>query len=887
MTPAHPLRRMLRRLLAMVRRPTLERDMQSEMLEHIDRATARYEARGMSLDAARLAARREFGNMGVIQEDARDARGTQWVEAFAGDIRFAFRYFARHRFTVAIIVAVLALGTGTNTLIFSGFRAAFFRAAPGMTYDADQARLWATERPSRQGRWNVREFTYAELTALAARRDIFADVTGFATQDVVVGGRDGTEARARTAQFVTSNFFNSLHISLAAGQGFAPVADERAAADLTAVISHSMATTQFGSPANAVGQSILVNDVTLRVIGVAPPRFQGAFRDMDGNPAVWIPVSARALAGKLPERWMNESASLMVVTRLAPGVSHDEATTVVRQLINSTMPDSAARVGMARNAVVFEMNTLPPDDDREDLVMMFGLIGLGGILLLLIGWMNVSSLMVAAAVGRRHEIAVRLSLGASRRRVLRQLITESTLLSIVGGFLGLAIARAAVMWLRTKIGGVDISLDASTLAFGLGLAVVTGVLFGLSPALHATRGAVAEAVRDSGSGTTSQSRLQRTFVAAQIALSQPLLVVLGATLVAAIAEYKPFSPELRRHLVAVDVRPFSAVADTLPLFLAQHADVIGAAPYPGSIDAGWFVPAAGPRAIVDLKGAAPGWLGLAGVPILAGRDVQLADTIGTKTIPVVIGSDFAKAAWGDASPIGRVIGPPQLRNMDDAEMTMTVVGVFDATQRIPGTSFQGAQETATFRAYTARDKKWSRWSVLVRTRPAGQPMIDDLRQLIRSRAPSLPITRIVTYEQIDAEQYKESVYVSLLMGGCGIFALLLSSLGLYGVVSLAVQQRTREIGIRIAVGANPNWVARMFLKSGVKVCAAALLIGLPLSMFALRMAEGEGLVIGPSINVWAIGAGIAVMLIGVAAGATWVPARRASRVDPALTLRAD
>jgi putative ABC transport system permease protein len=335
------------------------------------------------------------------------------------------------------------------------------------------------------------------------------------------------------------------------------------------------------------------------------------------------------------------------------------------------------------------------------------------------------------------------------------------------------------------------------------------------------------------------------------------------------------------------VRPFSAVADTLPQFLMQHPDVIGAAPYPVVIDNGWVVPAAGPRAIVNLQGAAPGWLDVAGIPILAGRDVAFADTTGTKTIPVVIGSDFAKAVWGNTSPIGRTIGPPELRNMEAAEMTMTVVGVFDATQRIPGSSFSAPQETAIFRAFTARDKKWSRYSVLVRTRPAGQPLIEDLRQLIRSRAPSLPITRIVTYEQIDAEQYAESVYVSLLMGGCGIFALLLSSLGLYGVVSLAVQQRTHEIGIRIAVGANPGRVTTMFLKSGVKVCAVALLIGLPLSMFALRIAEGEGLVIGPRINVWAIGAGIAILLVGVAAGATWVPARRASRVDPALTLRAD
>lgn len=879
---------MIRRLFAMLRRPRLENDMQAEMLEHIEQATARYAARGLSIEEARLAARREFGNVGVIQEEARDARGTQWVEAFAGDIRFALRYFARHRVTVAIIVAVLALGTGTNTLVFTGLRSVFFRPPAGMTYDADQARLWATERVSKQARWNLREFTYAELTTLAARRDIFTEVTGFASQDVVVGGRDGTEARVSTAHFVTSNFFSSLRIPLEAGQGFAPVADERGSPDLRTVISHKMAIALFGDPAAAIGRSVLVNDVLLRVIGVAPPRFQGALRDPDGWPAFWIPLSARALAGRWPQRWLNEIPTLTVITRLAPGASRDEATTVVRQLVNSTMPDSAARVGMARNAFAFGLREVPPGDEREDLILIIGLMGLGGILVLLIGWMNVSSLMVAAAVARRHEIAVRLSLGASRRRVLRQLITESTMLSLAGGTLGLALAWAALVWVRSQVGGIDLDPDIGTFVFALGLAILTGVVFGLSPALHATRGAVAEAIRDSGAGTTSQSRLQRTFVAAQIALSQPLLVVLGATLSAAIVGYRPFSLELRRHMVAVDFRALdSKVADSLPQFLVQHPDVIGAAPYPASIDQGWIVPPVGKRAIVELKGGAPGFLSLAGIPIVAGRDVSLADTVGAKAIPVVIGSDFAKAVWGNASPIGRVIGPPELRNMNDAEMTMTVVGVFDAAQRMPGTSFSAPKETATFRAFTARGKHWERERVLVRTRPAGQPMIDELRQLIRSRAPSVPITKIMTYEQIDASNYQDAIFTSLLMGACGIFALLLSSLGLYGVVSLAVQQRTREIGIRIAVGANPGRVTTMFLKSGVKVCAFALLIGLPLSMLALRMAEGEGLVIGEGINVWLIGAGIAVLLVGVAAGATWIPARRASRVNPALTLRAD
>lgn len=811
------------------------------------------------------------------------------IETLANDARFALRYFARHKLTVAIIVAVLTLGTTANIAIFSVVQAQFFRPPPAVSYGATQARIWGGERLIHTGGWRHREFTYAEIAALAAQRDVFDDVTGFMSQTVVLGGRDGTEALARNAQFVTSGFFGSLGVRLAAGVGFAPQPDERAGAALTAVLSHGMATRLFGDPAGALGRSILVNDVSLRVVGVAPPQFQGAIRDMDSEPAAWIPVSARAAVSGLPSRSLTEDPVLMVVARLKAGVSRDQAAAVAQRVVAATLPDSAARVGMARNAHVLGMNALPPGGGQQaELILIYGLVGIGGALVLLVFWMNVSSLMVAAAVGRRHEIAVRLSLGASRRRILRQLLTESTLIAVAAGAAGMSIAWIGLAAVRSQIGNIDIGVDAGTFVFAFALAIATGVVFGLSPALHATRGAVAEAIRDSGTGSTSQSRLQRTFVAAQIALSQPLLVLLASTLVVAVSGYRPYAPEVSRHLISFGIRPFTPVVDTVTRLIADHPDVVGAAPYPRGLDAGWIVAPNGVRATLELQGAAPGFLGLANVPIVLGRDVQLSDTAGAKSIPVVIGSDFARAVWGDENPVGRTVAPPELRGMEDEEMSLTVVGVFDATRRMPGTSFSTpANDRPAFRAYTARGKHWSRDRVLVRTRAGAEPMVDELRRLIRRRLPSLPISQVITYERIDASNYEDAIFTASLMGSLGLVALLLASLGLYGVVSLAVQQRTREIGIRIAVGANPASVARMFLGSGVRVSVVALLIGLPLSIVALRFAMSQGLVIGPGLNVWAIGLGIAVVLLSVAAAATWVPARRAAWVDPATTLRVE
>ena len=223
---------------------------------------------------------------------------------------------------------------------------------------------------------------------------------------------------------------------------------------------------------------------------------------------------------------------------------------------------------------------------------------------------------------------------------------------------------------------------------------------------------------------------------------------------------------------------------------------------------------------------------------------------------------------------------------------MTVVGVYDATHALPGmswsgTAVRGSMSASQSRVYTARGKRWRHDRVLVRTRGPAEPFLPELRRFIRAAAPSLPVSSMQTLAQADAKEYRDTLRSAMLAGAAGALALLLASLGLYGVVSLAVQQRTREIGIRIAVGAQPARVARMFLASGVRVGVVALTLGLPLSVIGLKVAVSRGIVIAPGVNVYMIGAVIAVVLLTIASAATWMPARRAARVDPALTLRVD
>lgn len=821
----------------------------------------------------------------------------------AADARFALRYFARHKGTTAIIIAVLALGTGANTVIFSLYQSQFVRPAPAMPDNADVARIWGQERPTTTANWKLRGFTAPELDALSERRDVLSAVGAWTAEDVVLRG-DSTVARAVEAQFVTTNYFAVAGVPLVAGVGFPP--DEGAAPNMTAVMSFLEAESRFGSASAAVGRDVLVNEVPVTIVGVAPPRFQGAELEMD-EPALFMPLGARALTSRVPARWVDEDPRLQAFGRLAAGASLDQASQLAQQVATNTLPDSAARVGLARMGAVVEMNAPPPGTPADALLALVFLSAIG-ILILFVAWMNVGSLMVAAAVGRRHEIAVRLSLGASRLRLLRQLVTESTVLALVGSAIGLLVATWLLTWnQKVEIDGSDIVPDLGTYLFVLGMALGTGILFGLSPALHATRGRVAGALRDSGSGASSRSRLQRGFVVAQIALSQPLLVLLGTMLSLVITDYRPLAAEMAQRVITVQFRPIEngapeqraeAVRHLLPR-IAERPEVLAVAPVAAGLDIRGIAPtllaaAVGDSAppVVHVEGTVPGWFTLVDVPVILGRDVSYADTAAADH-PVVIGSDLARSLWGDANPIGRTIASPPIGDMGQTDsIALTVVGVYDATYRLPGMSWGGYATTGSMtesatRIFTARGQHWRKDQVLVRTRGPAAPFVPELQKFLRAAAPTLPVSSATTLAQIDEDEYNVTMRMSALVGAGGLLALLLASLGLYGVVSLAVRQRTREIGVRIAVGAEPVQVARMFLRSGVMVSLVALAIGLPASVAVLKIALSQGVIIAPGTNPYLIGTVIAALLVGVAAAATWVPARRASSVDPAVTLRTE
>jgi predicted permease len=818
------------------------------------------------------------------------ANSARWFDALRADLRFAGRYFGRNKLTVAIIVSVFALGIGANAALVTVIQSQVQRPAPAVPDDA-QVRIWGEERRTPAARWNPRSFSYAEFQELAARRETFTDVAAWLAHDVILDSGDSTGPLGVGAHFVTQKYFATLGVGIAAGNEF-PMTED-GVADMSAVMSFDMAVRLFGTPAAAVGTRILVNEVPIHVVGVAPRGFQGALRNMD-RPALWIPVSARADIARVPSRWLTERAILEVFGRVAKGVSPERAANTAQLVLSRTLPDSAGRVGMARRAQILSLHAMEPGERSQELIVTFGILGFAGIVLLLITCTNVSSLMVAAAAARRHEIAVRLSLGASRGRVLRQLLTETTVLAVAGAATGLLVCWWLLMWVsggRGNVQGNMIAPDVYTVAWTMAIALGTGIVFGLSPALHAIRGGVAHALRDSGTGASRRSRLQRGFVVAQIVFSQPLLVMLGVMLAMIGAEYRPLGKELSERLTSVTFRPLSATGapgqrreavDSLIPRIAAHPEVTGVV-----AEASWMTtrgflvsgrdsssPAANAPTTILVYGAAPGWFALQDIPILLGRDVAFADTA-ERDWPVVVGNDLARTLWGETSPIGRTMTAP-----GEDSIRMIVVGVYNAAQPMT----VGSQEQKVF---TAHGKEWRRDAILVRTRGPAEAFTPELWQLIRNAAPGLPVTRMRTLALGDAEERRTRFMISGLVGAGGALALLLASLGLYGVIALAVRQRTREIGIRIALGAKPVRVARMFLGSGVRLGVVGLAIGLPLTMLLLRLLLSNAELLAPKVNQWAIGVGIAATLLAVAAAATWVPAQRAARIDPSSTLRTE
>ena len=877
------------RLRAMFRRSSLEREMLEEMHLHLDRRAQVLVAGGMKPEEARLAARREFGNVAMHQEDGRDARGTQWLDALLGDIRFALRHFSRHRLATCTIVAVLSLGIAVHAFELTLLRSITVKPPPGISSSVPLARVRGLYRIIDQTDWRGRRMAYPEVWQVAALNDVFSSVAASTRAKAILGADD--DERMVTVHFVNSDYFRTLGVDVLRGPGLPRSrSGSGAAPELAAVVGGALWERTLGRP-DTVGQTLLINGHAVRVTGVASPHFVGAVETDDSGLVVWMPLDTRpiilAASGATAFAFASPDSQLFdVVGRLRDGVSADSATTIVRGVSASVTGGIQQPVSLGWPLMRFDadvVNLRGITDVGSDMGLIAALAGIFSALILLVVCTNVSGLLAASAAKRGHEIAVRLSLGASRGRIVRQLLTESCLLSLGGSAMGVAL-----YWLAFQAGarftskGQFYGPDIGTVTLTAVSAFAVGILFGLTPALHAARGGVRGALSKHGTTTTGPSRLQRGLVTAQISLTQPLLVTMASLVVMLLTSVPKNLPErVQAHVVkfslnygAMAGKPeaHEVILQRMVNHLRETPGVVGVVPDARSYGEMKFsLPGQQRVVIAGYQYVQPGYFNLLDVPLIHGDDRVVADSMPT----LVIGADLARSLLGDVNPVGHYIdGAPRGVGREH----YLVTGVYDS--RLFG-------EHGRPVVYRVVRNSWSQ-AFLVRTSKPAVELLIPIRRAIRAELPTTPIESSSTLTDLEASQQRDVRVGLLVMMSTVTVVLLISCIGLYGVVSLAVAQRKREIGIRMALGARAREVVSLFYRGGMKLTVVGLLFGLPVSLagaYILKSVAGMEAQGGPSLAL--IGTGVGVVVFLVASLATVFPARRAATVDPVEVLRAD
>ncbi|MQA91385.1 MAG: FtsX-like permease family protein [Gemmatimonas sp.] len=889
-------------------RQRLEEEMQAEMAEHIDRSTKRLIARGLSPDEVRREAHLEFGNVGYLREEGRIARGTAWFDTLIADLRFGLRHFVRNPLSTLTIVAVLSVGIGINVVLFTLVYSFTDRPPSGVEMSDELVRI----RGSQIGLNSrvERAFTREEIEAYAGLKMHFSAIAAWTSQPVTSAG-PGVAETTVTATFVAGDYFELLGVQPVLGSGL--VEDDAAQG---AVLSHALWTRSFAEDPGVLGRTITFHDVPFTIVGIAPPRFRGASWEARDDMQVWLPLSGhRRVFPEIP----SEAELFRAIARLQPGITHETAGAAVDVVAGRIMSDldrapsqDAFALGRDPSAEVVPLLAdnleLGFEANARFVKLSFGVLGL---LTLLVTCANVSALQTGLALARRREIAIRMSLGAQRVRVIRQLVTESLLLSILAAGAAVGVSLALMRVLLSIVGAFsfDLVFDRTTLLVTFGVALAAGLLFGLSPALHATRVAIAGALKDSaGSIAGGRARLQRGLVIAQIALTQPLAVCVATLVVLGVFEYRN-SPRNPYGEQIVQVRLASASTRNIPItgdaaedrerreterlieVFRQEPGITNAVYFPNRvpIDQDAFTLPDSARTGSDdvepfyLVGRAvmPGYLDLIGTPIVLGRDLEPADTAGfpTAAIPVIIGDDMARSLWGDESPVGRrVEGIAAV----EEPMMLEVVGVYEKSFDAPGHSRN------PFTIFLPLDPRLASRSasrfIMLRTSSPAETMMPTIREIVRDEAPRAAITELHTLASAEGEERFVLWGAIALFSSGGLVVLLLCALGLYAVVAFAVGQRTGEIAVRMAIGARTRQIVRHFASDGLRLGVFGIVIGLPLSVLGLRMLM-QLAPQTPPVSLPAITAIVAVGVLLVAGLATWIPASRAAEVDPALTLR--
>ena len=889
------------RLRALFRRNDVEAELDAELRSHFEHEVEKHVAAGASRQEAMRRARLEFGGFDQVKEECRDARGVSLLETMIQDARYGLRMLAKTPAITTVALLSLALGIGANTAIFSLIDTVMLRMLPVQKPEE----LVQLEMKTKQD--TNPSFTNPLWEQVRDHQDVFTSAMAWSREKFDLA--DGGEAQNVQGVYTSGEYFSTLGVRPLLGRLFT-AADDRRGCSGAVVLGHGFWQQHYGGAESAIGSMLRLNGLSFPVIGVTPPGFFGA--DVGERFDVAIPICAEAVMdGK--KSYLDERSTwwIRVMGRLKPEVNNDLAMArlnlLAPQILTSALPQKwkpAEQQNFLKRSFLTHpaangLSALRRQYERplEVLMVVVGLV-------LLIACANIASLLLARSAARRQEIAVRLSLGASRARLIRQVLTESLVLSGLGALLGVFFARwggaLLVRFVSTENEKVylDLSMDGRVLGFTAGIAILTGFLFGILPAFRATRVSLASAMK--GGRTDKAENLSRYhsgrwIVAVQLALSLVLLVGTGL-FVGSFRNLLSLDAGFDRSnvlLVNTNIHNTQIPAAERAAFYGQVLERLKAIPGTDSASQCWFTPirgwiwndniliegkppASGDENLTWFNWVTPGYFATMRTALRRGRDFDDRDSNSSPHVAVV-NETFVRRFFPKEEPLGKYF------RVEGAELTarapVQIVGVvkdakyeslrddFPATAYIPLAQMADVSESTTFQ---------------IRAAAAPASFIPQVRDAIAGVNKAASLQFMTFAQQIDDSLAQERL-LAMLSAFFGGLALLLTAIGLYGVMSYAVTQRTHEIGIRIALGAQRGSVLRLVMRDVALVLATGTAAGILGALWVTRLVRQ--LLFGLTPTDAGTMALAAVALVGVALLASYLPARRATRVDPMVALR--
>ncbi|HSG07520.1 MAG TPA: ADOP family duplicated permease [Longimicrobiales bacterium] len=889
----------------------MDDSLEDELRFHLETREAQLRGAGLSPEEARVEARRGFGDPDRVRQEClridrsgerRRARGEILADILQ-DIRLTLRGLSRARGYTFVVLLSLAVGIGVNTAAFTAIDAFWFAPVPGVTGQDGIAEIVVVDRGSEEWGW-----TYPDFEAVRGAHAPLEALTGWADRDVTLGAYDG--GRRVHAAYATSDYFGVFGAGPAAGRGFLPEEDRGAGQHAVAVVSHHLWQEDLQGDPEIIGRTLLVNREPYTVVGVAQEGFRGP-RPTMGTTDLWIPLTQHPLVAGDDETLRNRRAFwISVAARLSAGTSSDQVQAAVRTVFGRLAGEYPETNG-ERTAKVAAYRRFPAQNRAWDMVAVGGVAALL-VLVLLVICANLTGMALARSAGREREIAIRLALGSGRSRLARLLMLEATLLAAVGGGVGAAAALLAMRSVSpTALGilapGIRFEPRTSIILASLALTALAALAVGLIPALRFSRPELVSSLRDdAGGGGRRAGRMQRFASSAQAGVALASLVMgglffrsLGALDGAAlgfepegmiVADYRTGAlssalmdldgegyPTLdaggedllnRLHAALASVPGVTAVAfaDGVPLDRSRAYTMVSRGDRPDEAEG---------RLTAEYTRVTEGYVEAIGAALLRGRDLAVTDDATSEPV-VLITESLAGRLWPGEEAVGRTLARSAGK---EGRLVATVVGV------VADVSGSRAGERWPHVFVPMRQEYRGAATIVLRTATSVGSVAEPVRVAIRSVDAALPVPALVKAEAIVQRSTEEQRGAAKMSGALGLMILILSAMGVYGVVALTVAGRTREIGVRMAMGAGRSGVLGTILRDALRLAGPGLAVGALVAGTSALAMRSMLLGVSPVDPTTFLGAG--AVLVAVVLLASYIPARRASKIDPMEALRTD